>query len=79
MSNKELAIHLLDNVPPYKLGYVISYLQGITADEVADDEYCENLMRCYDSDKSTEAHETIELDDFANELGFSPEALRKQA
>ncbi len=37
MSEKEKAIKLLDTVPPYKLGYVIAYIQGITADEDADD------------------------------------------
>lgn len=37
MSNKELAMQLLNNVPPYKMGYVVAYLQGITADEDAAD------------------------------------------
>lgn len=76
MSNKELAIKLLDSVPAYKLGYVISYLQGITADEEADDFFCESLMQNYD--KSTDAHDTISLDDFAKELGFNPSDLRGQ-
>ena len=50
MSEKELAIRLLENVPAYKLGYVIAYLQGITADEAMDDAFCENLC--------AESHET---------------------
>ena len=33
MSEKEMELRLLDNVPSYKLGYVIAYLQGITADD----------------------------------------------
>ena len=37
MSEKEKVIQLLDTVPPYKLGYVLAYIQGITADEDADD------------------------------------------
>lgn len=45
MSEKELAIQLLENVPKYKLGYVIAYLQGITADEMADDSFCEKLNK----------------------------------
>lgn len=38
MSNKERAIELLNQVPDYKMGYVLAYIQGITADEEADEE-----------------------------------------
>ena len=34
MSYKELAIQLINNMPDYKLGYAIAYLQGLVADEV---------------------------------------------
>lgn len=37
MSNRERIISLLDNVPDYKMGYILAYVQGITADEEADD------------------------------------------
>lgn len=33
MSNREKCAVLLDSVPEYKLGYVLAYLQGLTADE----------------------------------------------
>lgn len=33
MSNREKCTVLLDSVPEYKLGYVLAYLQGLTADE----------------------------------------------
>lgn len=33
MSNREKIIALLDSVPEYKMGYVLAYVQGITADE----------------------------------------------
>ena len=33
MSNREKCAALLDSVPEYKLGYVLAYLQGLTADE----------------------------------------------
>ncbi len=33
MSNKEKCVALLDSVPEYKMGYVLAYLQGLTADE----------------------------------------------
>lgn len=36
MSDRERIIQLLDEVPAYKLGYVLAYVQGLTADEDAD-------------------------------------------
>ena len=51
MSEKEIAMNLLENVPSYKLGYVIAYLQGLTADEAADDAFCEQLLKDYENDK----------------------------
>ena len=32
MSNKEKVIALLDSVPEYKMGYLLAYVQGLTAD-----------------------------------------------
>ena len=40
MSEKERAIQLLDKVPEYKMGYVLAYIQGITADEDAKHSLC---------------------------------------
>ena len=34
MSNREKCAALLESVPEYKLGYVLAYLQGLTADEM---------------------------------------------
>lgn len=34
MSDKERVIQLLDKVPDYKIGYVLAYAQGITADKL---------------------------------------------
>lgn len=36
MSNKERIIELLDVIPDYKMGYVLAYIQGVAADEEAD-------------------------------------------
>jgi len=48
MSEKERAAALLDMVPDYKLGYVIAYLQGLTAEsEATDDAFCESLYEEY--------------------------------
>ena len=43
MSNKEKIVQLLDIVPDYKMGYVLAYVQGITADEEADDIFCKKM------------------------------------
>lgn len=61
MSDKELAFHLLEEVPPYKLGYVIAYLQGLNADEAADDEFCSSLFETYLS--RTDQKEFIPFDE----------------
>ena len=37
-SNREKAMQLLEAVPDYKIEYVISYLQGVTAGDVISDE-----------------------------------------
>ena len=37
MSNKDRIIKLLDSVLDYKIGYILEYVQGIVADEEADD------------------------------------------
>jgi hypothetical protein len=50
MSTREQCAQLLDSVPEYKLGYVVAYLQGLTADESADDRFCEALVDQYEAD-----------------------------
>ncbi len=49
MSNKELAIKLINDMPEYKLGYAIAYLQGLSADEADDDAFCKKLLADYES------------------------------
>lgn len=49
MSNKERVIELLEQVPDYKMGYVLAYIQGITADEEADDNFCEKMYNDYEN------------------------------
>ncbi len=49
MNNRELAMQLIDNFSEYKPGYVVTYLQGINADETADDLYCSQLLENYEN------------------------------
>ncbi|MGM9566512.1 hypothetical protein [Evtepia sp.] len=63
MSNREKVIALLDSVPDYKMGYVLAYVQGITADEEADDIFCERMVENYRNDPDPEKDDAIPLED----------------
>ena len=60
MSEKERVIQLLDDVPTYKMGYILAYVQGLTADEEADDAFCEHLVEEYENDPDTGQFLTLE-------------------
>lgn len=42
MSEREQVMVLLENLPEYKIGYVLAYIQGLMADESAKDIYKEH-------------------------------------
>ena len=67
MSEREMCAQLLSYVPDFKLHYVLAYLQGLTADEMDDDAFCEQLYQEYlaDPDKG----EAMSLEDVAASLG----------
>ena len=60
MSSKEMCINLIDNVPEYKIGYVLAYLQGLIADEEADDAFCECLFQDYLADDDKDESFTLD-------------------
>lgn len=70
MSNKETIINLLDKVPEYKMGYILAYVQGITADEEFDDIFCQKMMDDYENDTDPEKNETYSLEDCKKEWGI---------
>ena len=70
MSNKERAIELLDQVPEYKMGYVLAYIQGITADEEADDIFCQRMLENYENDPDPEKDKTYTLEECMKEWGL---------
>lgn len=71
MSNKEKVIALLDSVPEYKMGYLLAYLQGLTADEEADDAYCERLWKEYRDDPDPNKDREYSLEDCKKEWGLA--------
>lgn len=67
MSTREMINALLDSVPEYKMGYVLAYLQGLTADEEADNAYCEQLYQDYLNDP--DKHQTNSLEELCEREG----------
>ena len=71
MSDRERAMNLLERVPDYKIGYVLAYLQGITADEEADDAFCERMLENYEKDTDPEKGKTYSLEECKREWGLT--------
>lgn len=69
MSNRERVIELLDSVPDYKIGYVLAYVQGLAADEAADDAFCEELLHAYENDPEKDI--SFSLEECKQEWGLS--------
>lgn len=70
MSNKERVMSLLDAIPDYKMGYVLAYIQGITADEENDDIFCERMVQNYMNDPDCGKDETFTLEECKKEWGL---------
>ncbi len=73
MSEKERATALLDLVPEYKMGYVVAYLQGLTADEADDDAFCRKMYEDYLNDP--ERGDFVSFEDALKECGVSIDEL----
>ncbi len=73
LSEKERATALLDLVPEYKMGYVVAYLQGLTADEAADDAFCRKMYEDYLNDP--ERGDFVSFEDALKECGVSIDEL----
>ena len=69
MSNREKVLALLDSLPDYKIGYVLAYVQGIAADEDADEAFCQQLLQQYKNDP--EKNEAFTLEDCKREWGLA--------
>lgn len=70
MSEKEFAKKLLDDVPDYKIGLVIAYLQGITAEEHEDDIFCRKLLESYLIAPDDEKEEEYTLEECMKDWGI---------
>lgn len=70
MSNKEKVVQLLDSVPDYKMGYVLAYLQGITADEETEDLFCQKMIEDYINDPDPDKDQEYTLEECKKEWGL---------
>lgn len=71
MSNREKVLALLDSVPDYKMGYVLAYVQGITADEEEDDAFCERMLQDYENDPDPDKDRGFSLEECKREWGLA--------
>lgn len=69
MSNRERIIELLDSIPDYKIGYVLAYVQGVAADEEADDAFCQRMVEDYENSPD-EDKESVPLEECLKEWGL---------
>lgn len=69
MSERDQVIALLNSVPENKIGYVLAYLQGLTADEEVDDAFCRQLYSRYQKDP--EKDESFTLEECKREWGLA--------
>ena len=71
MSVREQLNQLTATLPDDKLAYVLAYVQGLIADEKADDAYCEQLLKEYQNDPDPHKTDAIPLEQLAQELGVA--------
>lgn len=62
MSNRDKIVELLKIIPDYKIGYALAYIQGLAADEEADDIFCQKMLENYEN-APDEDKEDILLED----------------
>ena len=71
MSDREMAMQLLDSVPEYKLGYVVAYLQGII---VGEEEPNEETMEAFAEIEELKEKDSLKEFDNPGDLWDSLEA-----
>ena len=72
MSNRELAKDIIDSLPEYKISAILRFLKGVQYDdEIEDQLFCQKLVDDYEADGSPDKHETISIEELANDLGVS--------
>lgn len=73
MSNREMAINIINSLPDVQVDYVLNMLKNFSAavEEASDMAFCEKLYNDYLNDEDPQKNDGIVLEDFANQLGLS--------
>lgn len=72
MSIREQARALIDEIPEYKLSYVLAYMQGVMADDEAeDDAFCERMYQSYLNNPDPEKDDLVSEEEAARRLGIA--------
>ena len=72
MSEREKVHQIIDQIPDYKIGQLLVFLQGMKLDdEIEDDLFFDNLINEYLKNERPDKHETITLEEFAASEGVS--------
>lgn len=78
MSNRELALNLIDSFDESQLANIITMLQTAKsiADEAADDAFCEKMHQNYLANSDPHKHDTVTFDDALRECGLTYDDLQ---
>lgn len=74
MSTRDMAMQIMQQLPDYKMGYVLAYLQGLYADEAADDAFCQQLYEDYLN--SEDKGETVSFEEACKACGVDVNAIQ---
>lgn len=70
MSNREIAKNIIDSLPDYKMSAIVYFLKGMQYDDELEDEmFCKRMAEEYLEDDSPDKHESVTIEDLAEELG----------
>lgn len=74
MSNREIAIDLINQIPDYKMAYIVSFLKGFQMDDEIEDElFCQRLVKEYEEDDSPDKDEFYTIEEVGKMLGLKDE------
>lgn len=78
MSNKEMALNLLNSFNKSQLANIVTMLKTVKSitDEAADDAFCEKMYQNYLNDPDPHKHDTVSFDETLKECGLTRKDLQ---
>ena len=65
---------MINKIPESQIGYVLAYLQGLTAYEAADDAFCQKIIEDYENDP--DKGDLMSFEEVCQQCGVDPDAVR---